>query len=97
VPKKNSLAKAPATPIADQAEGETKEQLSVEAKEVEKSVSYDIPTPRTGDKKGLGFGNMMGLMVLAPLVIIACFNYIYICQLTSIPSLIDQALQATLV
>jgi methyl-accepting chemotaxis protein len=94
--KKNSLAKAPAIPIADQAEGETKEQISVAAKEAEKPVSDDIPTPRTGEEKGLGLGNMMGLMVLAPLVIIACFNYIYICQLTSIPSLIDQTLQATL-
>jgi HAMP domain-containing protein len=88
--------KAPEETVEGRAEDETITEAAVEAKEEKKSVSDDIPTPRTGEKKGLGLGNMMGLMVLAPLIIIACFNYIYICQLTSIPSLINQALQSAL-
>lgn len=94
--EKEGRVKAPEETVEGKVEEETKAEAAVEAKEEEKSFSDDIPTSRTEEKKGLGLGNMMGLTVFAPLFIIACFNYIYICQLTSIPSLINQALQAAL-
>ncbi|SPD72033.1 hypothetical protein PITCH_A1150068 [uncultured Desulfobacterium sp.] len=97
-PKEVPAAEVPEKTIEEMAEEKPEgkvepEEAVVEAKEKEKKISVHIPAVKKAGSKGLGLAGTMGLMVLVPLVIIACFNYIYVNQMTAIPSLINQVLQ----
>lgn len=65
--------------------------------EEDKSADASIIASITHKSKGLGLGSMMALIVLFPLLIVVGAGFIYVSQLTSIPSQVNQFLQTLLV
>jgi len=67
-----------------------------EAEEEGKSADTSIIASITRKSKGLGLGSIMALIVLLPLIIVVGAGFVYVSQLTSIPSQINQFLQTLL-